>query len=154
MYAFLKSLNISDYADEPDNESELSKIYDNVQDIFESLNKTENEVLLASGLVTAQTLANLTNAKNQSLTAADQIENLHLNLTTSDQDLAQDFIQDLDKAQGMLEEFITIINNYKPPPFLGAKKHQVPSKMIRQKVVKFAQAFQRENKSPLFSNNL
>ena len=86
------------------NDTILSDIYQHTMAIVEGLNKTKTAVvsLAEGGLVSPDILANMTMAKNESLTALVRLNNFQLNVTTGDQKLAHNFIDKLTQAQDML----------------------------------------------------
>ena len=94
------------------NETILSDLYQQIMAIIEGLNKTKTAVSLAKGvLVSPDILANMTMAKNESLTALVRLNNFQLNVTTGDRKLAHNFIDKLTQAQDMLNSFWGIVSD-------------------------------------------
>ena len=94
------------------NETILSDLYQQIMAIIEGLNKTKTAVSLAKGvLVSPDILANMTMAKNESLTALVRLNNFQLNVTTGDRKLAHNFIDKLTQAQDMLNSFWAIVSH-------------------------------------------
>lgn len=91
------------------NESELSEIYEEVLNVIDSVNASKAQVSLDSGSVSAPVLTNLTVAKNESLIISVEIENLTLNMTSGDPDLAGNLIEDLSQAQDLIQDFVNVI---------------------------------------------
>ena len=94
----------------------MSEIYDETVEIIQTLKSIKDEVTVTDGLVSSEVLTNLTIARNGSLIVLNTLMDLHLNLTTGDEDLAQDFIDELTDAEEMLNEFIEIVINHKTIP--------------------------------------
>ena len=133
------------------NESKLAEIYDQTTTIIKSLEEVKANVVNADGLVNPGTIANLTMAKNASLTALFSLSNLQLNMTTSDQDLAENFINDLTDAEEMIGQFVEVIVNHKtmPPSTTTAQKPVFKRQVALDEVLKvlFERVEKRSKKS-------